>query len=222
MRLFISMIAITAMAFAASTASAVEFSLEHGASVDLNVGEVFDIHINVDNADGTGVQGLGASIFGYNEAVADFDAGTGRAARSFFTQFCGGANNCFGGIDQADNAFFNRLNLVESAIGANGNRVQIVNAAALSPTVANGANDQGWDGTAGTPDVPVTFRAIGVGTTVLQIGTGYQGDGVVLAGGAVEPAGQSTTFTINVIPEPGTALLMGLGLAGLAMAGRRE
>ena len=222
MRLFFSMIAITAMAFAASTASAVEFSLEHGASVDLVVGEHFDIHINVDNADGTAVQGLGASVYGYDEGVADFLAGSGRASRSFFVQFCGAPDNCFGGIDQAANEFFDRLDLVESEIGTNGNRVQIINAAALSPTVAPGALDQGWDGTTGTPDITVTFQAIGVGTTVLQIGTGYQGDGVVLGDGSVIPAGVETTLTINVIPEPGTALLMGLGLVGLAVAGRRE
>ena len=29
-------------------------------------------------------------------------------------------------------------------------------------------------------------------------------------------------LTINVVPEPGTALLMGLGLAGLAAAGRKD
>ena len=30
------------------------------------------------------------------------------------------------------------------------------------------------------------------------------------------------SVTLTVVPEPGTALLMGLGLAGLGFAGRRE
>jgi len=34
--------------------------------------------------------------------------------------------------------------------------------------------------------------------------------------------GTSASVTINAIPEPGTALLMGLGLAGLGFAGRRR
>jgi hypothetical protein len=219
MRLFTSVLAMTAMLFAATTASAVEFSVVGANSIDLAVGESVEISINVDNASATGVNGLGASVWDYDEAVAGFTSGV--ASRSFFVQFCGAPNNCFGGVDQAANAFFDRLALRESSIGTSGNRVTIVNAAALSPSSATGALDQGWDGTTGTPDIVVVFTATGLGSTTLQIGTGYTGDGVVLGDGSLIQA-DGATFTINVIPEPGTALLMGLGLAGLAVAGRRE
>ena len=154
---------------------------------------------------------MGASAYDYNEAVVDFETGTGRASRSFFTQFCGGPDNCFGGLDQADNAFFNRLDLVESEIGTNGNRVQIVNAAALSATTQDGSNDQGWDGTTETPDVVVTFTGVAEGTTEIVVGTGYQGDGVVVPGGSVVQAtGDSITITV---PEPG-AVAASVGALG--------
>jgi len=32
----------------------------------------------------------------------------------------------------------------------------------------------------------------------------------------------NATYTVQVVPEPGTALLMGLGLAGLTAGGRRK
>jgi hypothetical protein len=32
----------------------------------------------------------------------------------------------------------------------------------------------------------------------------------------------NTTFAINVVPEPGTAMLLGTGLLGLAVQGRRR
>jgi hypothetical protein len=65
----------------------------------------------------------------------------------------------------------------------------------------------------------LTFQVIGAGDGFAEI------DGVLLQ--ADEFQGDAGTFvntgvSINVIPEPGTALLMGLGLAGLAAAGRRN
>ena len=46
------------------------------------------------------------------------------------------------------------------------------------------------------------------------------GSGIITTGGATLPFG-ADSLTINVVPEPGTALLMGLGLAGLATTRRR-
>jgi hypothetical protein len=47
------------------------------------------------------------------------------------------------------------------------------------------------------------------------------GSAAIGNGGEILSTYQSDSFSFSVIPEPGTALLMGLGLAGLATQRRR-
>ena len=90
-------------------------------------------------------------------------------------------------------------------------------------------------------DNVVLFDGVSTGTTTgagpevytLTLNVGSAGTGVIEIG-AIESFGDAfvsnvdgtsfptTTVAYNIVPEPGTALLMGLGLAGLAAAGRRE
>jgi hypothetical protein len=49
-----------------------------------------------------------------------------------------------------------------------------------------------------------------------------QGDGLALEGGIPIPLGLGADVVVNAIPEPTTALLIGLGLVGLGVAGRRN
>ncbi|MFK7896846.1 MAG: PEP-CTERM sorting domain-containing protein [Myxococcota bacterium] len=217
MRLFISVLATTAMFLAASAASAVTFSVigtSGGDAAALLPGESVTLDIRVD-ADADSVAGLGASIFGYDEAIVDF--AQGEAVASIFHGVAIPGVGAFSGLSNiAPNP------LEESSIGANGNRVQIFNGVALTPVVAQPL-DPGLDGNVGGGDAQfrVTFTAVAPGTTQLRIGTGYEGDAVILAGG-IETQAAGVDLTVTVVPEPGTALLMGLGLAGLAAAGRRE
>ena len=66
----------------------------------------------------------------------------------------------------------------------------------------------------------IVYDVIGAGTTTLRVGT--FADYADAFSGASDNTVTNTGVTITVVPEPGTALLMGLGLAGLAAAGRRE
>lgn len=212
------------MVMVASTAVAgVEFTVVNGASTTIPVGGTVVVSINVANVGATpalrqSVSGFGASIFGYNQAVADFVTGSGRAAKQFFGS-CGtdpeDPTGCIGGLTQANNAFFSPSNLVENIVGGN-HRIQIIAAASTTPTNRSGVGDFGWDDTFTTPDMIVTFQGIAEGTTTLRIGTGFPGDALILADTTAVQVPE-VTFTITV-PEPATwaAGLASLGtVAGL-------
>ena len=94
-------------------------------------------------------------------------------------------------------------------------------------TGAASASSPGLDGVidGGDAQFRLVFRAAAPGVTTIEIGTNTAdpilGNAVIGDGGVASNAANAVV-TVSVIPEPGTALLMGLGLAGLATAGRRR
>jgi hypothetical protein len=69
--------------------------------------------------------------------------------------------------------------------------------------------------------VATAFGLVNANEITLQFGGSEDfGNGAVDSSGAIV-AVSSDSYTVSVIPEPGTALLMGLGLAGLATTRRR-
>jgi hypothetical protein len=211
MRLFISVLATAAMILVASTAGAVEFRILGDAFATVLPDEQVTIDIVITNDDGTGLNGIGASVtdYGLNELVS------GEAVGTYLNNVCYAPGACFNGLTNLAAG-----PLVESSIGANGNRIQIALSAGLVTVFgASPSVDQGLDLAEGSAQFTVTFTA--KESASIQVGTSYQGDGVILPNGDSVQA-QGATFELTVVPEPGTALLMGLGLAGLAAAGRRE
>jgi len=87
-------------------------------------------------------------------------------------------------------------------------------------TVQFGAN-VGQAGNAGTSFVTtLTFQVIGGLDGVANVDVFLNSGDGNLGGGGSASIGTSVDYV--PIPEPGTALLMGLGLAGLGLAGRRK
>lgn len=184
-----------------------------------SIGTEFTIGLRVRSAPGEAVFAIGASIWDYDRSVVEFVNGS--AAPSIFHDIAIPGIGAFGGIGNVVSP-----TLAESSIGLAGPRVQIFNGVGLAPHGENPL-DPGLDGILGGGDaqIRVRFRIVGAGAAAIRIGTDYVGDGVVYAGGVTV---QSTSaivgfgmdgFYISVVPEPTTALLLGLGLA--ALAGRR-
>lgn len=201
----IQVLVVTAALFAASVAGAVEMSIS---SVD-NGDFTTTISISLTNNSASSVQGLEIDLSGL-AGVANVLGG--QASRYNFAQFCGGGV-CFGAVESVQNAFFDRDNLAGGGYAAGDDLVELLRALTLSPTSATGALDPGLAGFPGV-DIRVTVESIGLGGELSIVGRYSDGTNVLpFTGGSVQ---------IAPIPEPGTALLMGLGLAGLAGAGRRR
>jgi len=220
MRLYISILASVAVALAATTASA--FTITPTVN---QVGSQVTIDVDLSN-DG---QALGAVTIAalYDPAALQFVSGEA-AASSFNTQLAFGIAPD-GGIPNTAG-----VELASSIQFVPGNR-------ALSPTVpgeilamdgllfptqtAPGSSQfdlgVGQVSAETAPYIRLVFEVIGNLPTDVQIGP-VPGDigSIVLADGT--DIGTVANATVTVVPEPGTALLMGLGLSGLAMAGRRR
>jgi hypothetical protein len=226
MRLFLMSLTAVTMFFVASTASAVEFTLLSAGTVSVTPGESFTVSIALDNINTESNQGVVGTITGMAGVVnvvsgvsaTGLDA-LGEAGTHFVNQCF--SSMCFGGITNNSNTFFNADDLAgEGYGGAGSDLVTIVSALSSSAGAATGANDPGLGNTLGAPQG--AHNAEDVSIVLVAVGSGELTIGGTFASGGNQPITSTATLTVNVIPEPGTALLMGLGLAGLASAGRRR
>lgn len=213
MRLF--SLVVTTVFLAASAASALEFSVLGASNFTILEGDSITIDLALTNNNGDAVAGITGELSGLGGGLGVV---SGQSAIAHVTQFCS-PTNCFGGVNTVNNAFFNPDDL---RVGAGSDVVTIISSLGLSPSVANGANDPGLDGGADSPsdrDVTITLIALAgsAGNTYSLIAGGSFSDGANTL-----PIVDTAGISVTVIPEPGTALLMGLGLAGLATAGRRR
>ncbi len=166
-----------------------------------------------------GMQGLGdlpgggtSSFASSVSADGSVIAGRGSSAGGFEAMIWDAVNGMQGLGDLAGGTFFSEAAdisgdgsvVVGRSIGAAGQRAFI------------------WDASNGMRDLSIVLGTLGIDLTgwVLSDATGISADGLTIVGVGTNPSGVVEGF-VAVIPEPGTALLMGLGLAGLA-AGRRR
>lgn len=203
-----------AMVLWTASASAVTFQIlstvtSNGSPLTaLDVGETVTIRLRI--VDSTGLFGLGASAWDYNETVIDYAVGSGLGVPSINHGTCIVAVGCFNGLA---NVLANPL--VETFIGASGNRVLFFNGVGLAGTNTN-AQDPGIDNVVGGGDAQalLVFTAIANGTTQIRLGTGYNGDGAVFAGGAIT---QTDNETINItVPEPASLAAGMVAMASVA------
>jgi hypothetical protein len=237
---FTALIACWAI-FVPAMAGAVSFRATPYAlgDADLQALEIgHEILIGVRISDYAGVYGLGASVHGYSTDVLQFVRG--EATASILVGFCIPAAICIAKQNYAGSWYVRgpaddfphvhssgALTLSETSIGVHGPRVLFAQTADLSPASQSTVTFDpglGWRLTEyehwRDDHALLRFRIVGSGSTVIHVGTGYAGDGAVMAGGVLI-TGVDSPIQINVIPEPNAALLIAVGLVGLRAQGRR-
>lgn len=165
------------------------------------------------------IYGISASAFSYDTEVVEFV--DGQAVATLFHRV---AHPLVGVIDPIYNNQGGALS--EETWGGGRPHVPFLNSVALQ-SLRPHPLDPGLDGVVGGGDAQVRMRfaITGRGTTVLRIGV-YPAFSFVCPGDACGWAPEDERVVLSsealpyVIPEPTTALLLGIGLAGLTTAGR--
>lgn len=176
---------------------------------DLILGDFVTVEITA-RSDGERAFALGASATSYDDR---FSFVSGQTTDSIFSEICVDVLGCFGGLDNSG--------LASGPLTESFGRVRFFNALSIQGTEQSGEIDRGVSGLPGSPQARLVFEVIG-GISFwdqgsINIGTRREfGDALVLAGGAY-----GVVNTVWVVPEPGTGLLVGLGLAGLSARRRR-
>ena len=187
------------------------------------------VDLLLENASNANISGLDVGVFGYDSGAVG-SAGDNNLVFSGALA-TGAAFNVVAGFGGLDNA---------TGISESGNPVIFQErflrvfggiTTSLTPPSGDGTLDTGvGGGSTGSGDVhfQVTFSAQSLGATHgapsvvnLDIGVGQFGFAVIADDGSNPVAFNNASLQLTIVPEPGTALLMGLGLAGLAGIRRR-
>ena len=161
---------------------------------------------------------IAGSVNGYDNRFIRLNTAESRISETVLSSICIPGPGCFGGLTNAYGGY-GGYTFEERAVGP-GVEAEFLAAYATAPAGGDGSIDPGVvTGVPGDAQFRIVFDVVGVFfSTTVQIGTfaeyldGYQGteDAMVV----------NTSVVIAVIPEPSAALLVGIGLAGLASARR--
>ena len=197
----------------------------------LESGDTVTFDLVLSNTSGQSLIGLDVGVFGYDEGnvAATNDNhllfSSAQSGAGAFGTFFSSGNNVLGlGADAPQGEF-------DTGLADGGRAVRLFGGISTTPVTGDGTTDSGINGlqTNGADvHLQVTFSAQSLGATPgapatvdLVFGIGQKGFDVQGDSGSLASQWTNATATVTIVPEPGTALLMGLGLAGLAGIRRR-
>ncbi len=209
-----SLLVMALLAFSASTASAISLTLAGANGQDVAQNSQVSVTLSLDTEATTGITLLSIGVL-FDDTRLTYNQGASSTTSYIL----------YGG--KGGGGYLNALATCGGGYGTPGagsgcslrvNTTNQVNVDYVSTDLSNGTQNTGT--------VTLVTLVFDVGTTLgsAAISLSQSSPGNVIG----QPGGTSTTATlngsgsVNVIPEPTTALLVGLGLAGLGVAGRRR
>ena len=239
-----SLALITAALVAPLSAGALGVSIEStsvtgfGNVNALENGDVVTFGLLLENATQQDVFALGVGAYGYDEGAVGSATDNHLVFVSSTASASAFNNNgqvvpSFGVLNSNDGLGNSTVAGVESGAPFPFNqelRAVLFNGIGTSAATGTGNDDAGvgggLTGVGSDIHIQVSFQVQSLGATplsptavTLEFGTGQFGNEAVGTGGSTL-AFTNATSTLTIVPEPGTALLMGLGLAGLASVRR--
>ena len=212
MRIFISklLVAGALFFFSASSASALAISLA-GLGGTVTSRDTVSVTVTIDTEALNGITLLSVGVL-FDDTKLTYNKGASSATS--YALYLGGGSRGYMTASGTCGGYPNDGTACSLRVGTtNQVNVDYVSTALLTGTVLNGA----WLAATLVFDV---VEGSG-GTAAISLSTSSPGNTIALAGGAQGTATLTGAGVVNV-PEPTTALLIGLGLAGLGVAGRRR
>jgi len=209
--------AVSVLVLGASSASAISFALGGANGQDVADGDQVSVTVTLDTGATTGITLWSIGVL-FDDTRLSYNQGASSTA-SYALYATGKGNNFMTAVASCGGYPGGGGGCTEVLPGQI--NVDYVNTSLTAGTGANNITSASLNnvGLLATLVFDVLANPGSASIAITQSGTGNV---VGLAGGGTITASLSGSGSVNVIPEPTTALLVGLGLAGLGIAGRRK
>jgi len=215
MRILINRLLVTGLLFffSAASASAITLTLGGAGGQDVTPGGTTSVTLTLDTDATTGITLMSIGVL-FDDTRLSYDKDASSTTSYILYGGKGG-----GGYMKASSTCGGYPQTAPAGCSIRVGTTNQVNVDYVSVDLTNGTQNTG----SGVLLVTLVFNVLAnPGSAAITLSQSSPGNVIGQPGGASTTATLAGSGSVNVIPEPTTALLVGLGLAGLAVAGRRK